>query len=192
MEYTHSDCWFDIKNIYMHFKQFQSLTMISQIELGTKDGSSVSLISINVCRLVGDTLKITRNFLYWNHQMHRDFLITLYKPFGQRCNNNEKNYNTITTLRDHLDGVQNVNSTVQICALPNRCQSIRTRNSVIDIGDVYIDHVGRDSSVGMANHYGTDGPGIESRWRPDFTHPSKSALGPTQPPIQCVSGLSRG
>ena len=27
----------------------------------------------------GDTLNITCNFLYCNHQVHRDFLITLYK-----------------------------------------------------------------------------------------------------------------
>jgi hypothetical protein len=35
-------------------------------------------VSINVWRLVGDTLNITCNFLYCNHQVHRDFLITLY------------------------------------------------------------------------------------------------------------------
>ena len=35
-------------------------------------------VSINVCRLAGDTLNITCNFRYCNHQEHRDFLITLY------------------------------------------------------------------------------------------------------------------
>jgi hypothetical protein len=35
-------------------------------------------VSINVWRLAGDTLNITCNFLYCNHQVHRDFLITLY------------------------------------------------------------------------------------------------------------------
>jgi hypothetical protein len=35
-------------------------------------------VSINVCRLLGDTLNITCNFLYCNHHVHRDFLITLY------------------------------------------------------------------------------------------------------------------
>jgi hypothetical protein len=29
--------------------------------------------------MAGDTLNITYNFLYCNHQVHRDFLITLYK-----------------------------------------------------------------------------------------------------------------
>jgi hypothetical protein len=35
-------------------------------------------VSINVWRLAGYTLNITCNFLYCNHQVHRDFLITLY------------------------------------------------------------------------------------------------------------------
>jgi hypothetical protein len=35
-------------------------------------------MSINVWRLVADTMNITCNFLYSNHWVHRDFLITLY------------------------------------------------------------------------------------------------------------------
>ena len=42
--------------------------------------------------------------------------------------------------------------------------------------------VGRDSVVGIATRYGLDGPGVESRWGRDFPHPSRPALGPTQPP----------
>ena len=54
------------------------------------------------------------------------------------------------------------------------------------------DGLGRDISVGIATRYRLDGPGIESRWGRDFPHPSRSALGPTQSPVQWVPGLSQG
>jgi hypothetical protein len=53
--------------------------MITYLELGITEGVSVSLVSINVWRLAGATLNIICNFLYCNHRVHRDFLITLYK-----------------------------------------------------------------------------------------------------------------
>jgi len=48
------------------------------------------------------------------------------------------------------------------------------------------------SSVGIVTGYGLDGPGIESGWARHFSHLSIPALGPTQPPVQWVPGLSRG
>jgi len=44
--------------------------------------------------------------------------------------------------------------------------------------------LGRESSVGVANHYGLDGPGIETRWGRGFPNPSGPALGSTLSPIQ--------
>jgi hypothetical protein len=47
--------------------------MITKLELGITDGVSVSIVSINVWRLAGDTLNITCNFLHCNHQVHKYF-----------------------------------------------------------------------------------------------------------------------
>ena len=52
--------------------------------------------------------------------------------------------------------------------------------------------VSRDSSVGIATGYRLDGPGIESRWRREFPHLSRLALGAHPPPVQWVPDLSRG
>jgi hypothetical protein len=66
-------------------------------------------------------------------------------------------------------------------------------------GPTYTEHFAHDSqpgcglgsSVGIATGYGLDGPGIKYRWRQDFLHLSRPALGPTQP-LTMGTGSSSG
>jgi len=59
----------------------QNTFRMCTVQYWTRSSRTQFGVSINVWRLAGDTLNITCNFLYCNHLVHRDFLITLYKTF---------------------------------------------------------------------------------------------------------------
>ena len=59
---------------------------------------------------------------------------------------------------------------------------------IIVYDDYYLCLCGPGSSVGIATDYGLDGPGSNPGGDEIF-HPTRPAVGPTQPPIP---GLSRG
>ena len=78
-------------------------------------------------------------------------------------------------------------------AMPRREDHEVNKGHVVALGGgkVYWCICGPGSSVGIATYYGLDGPGSNPGGDEIF-RPFRPALGPTQPPVKSVPGLSRG
>ena len=81
------------------------------------------------------------------------------------------------------------------CSIPRIALSLTPLHQVKVCKTIHVHFVqyqNQDSSVGTAIRHAPDGPGIESRRGLDFPHHFRSALGPTQPPVQRVPRLLPG
>ena len=110
----------------------------------------------------------------------------LSQPHGHRATGRIMSMNDTIGNRTH--DLPACSAVPQPTALP--CATQRSKYPAIMISILVVHWPG--SSVGIATRYGLDGPGIESQWGRDFPHLSRPALGPTQPSVHWVPGLSRG
>jgi hypothetical protein len=127
--------------------------------------------------------------IYWQRGITMGFLIL---PAGVKAWSTVKSHSLHNCFRWSLNGLFTTYNTCSCGLISPRMTTWSVSMEQPVIAAFISGVMGWDSVVGIATRYGLDGPEIESRWGRDFSHPSRPALGPTQPPIQWVPGLFPG
>ena len=78
-----------------------------------------------------------------------------------------------------------------MCVLTNLCSHNNMHMYLSLLFICRLKSYGPGSSIGIATDYRLDGPGSNPSGD-EISRPSRTALGPTQPPVQWVLDLSRG
>ena len=127
-------------------------------------------------------------YYYHHHHYHQYSLLLVMSVPIRRYN---PTHNSTHSLRSAVNfllpaGRRNFSKLLFVtCKVEHGC-TVELLHPILEFINIYSLHKysGPGSSVGIATCYGLHGSGIKSRWMRDFTHLSRPALGPSQPPVQ--------
>ena len=109
------------------------------------------------------------------YEVQNDWSYTSTRPYTLSWREQRK-ITSVTFYSNHSDTSIKAIQTVRVCRRYVQTVCVLIRTAALEAG--------RDSSVGIATHYGLNSLGMGSWWRRDFPHPSRPPVGPNKPPVQ--------